>query len=214
MRFNLLFLKHSVKLSARVQWRYYCCCRNFTLGAYKRGKLSWISKKDFLNKIVFFGKIKNVERVFSILFSCSISIEVDDIDRSLTGFFLKAKINSSIFSLNVSILPSILHFRFIRKINNANVHLIFSNKNILFKVFFQDFHLLFRKKLYWYMLLLYRILDVLRFKSVKSYVDIQYSEYAVVIPGALESYYLKSLIFRGFRFNCDLLPLIERTPYI
>ncbi len=35
------------------------------------------------------------------------------------------------------------------------------------------------------MLLLYRILDVVRFKSVKSYVEIQYSEYAVVIPGAL-----------------------------
>ena len=64
------------------------------------------------------------------------------------------------------------------------------------------------------MLLLYRILDVVRFKSVKSYVDIQYSGYAVVIPGALESCYLKSLIFRGFRFNCDLLPLIERTPCI
>jgi hypothetical protein len=45
------------------------------------------------------------------------------------------------------------------------------------------------------MLLLYRILDDVRFKSVESYVDIQYSEYAVVIPGALESYYLKSLIF-------------------
>jgi len=64
------------------------------------------------------------------------------------------------------------------------------------------------------MLLLYRILDVVRFKSVKSYADIQYSGYAVVIPGALKSCYLKSLIFRGFQFNCDLLPLIERIPCI
>jgi len=48
------------------------------------------------------------------------------------------------------------------------------------------------------MLLLYRILDVVRFTSVKSYVYIQYSGYAVVIPGALKHHYLKSLIFRGF----------------
>jgi hypothetical protein len=64
------------------------------------------------------------------------------------------------------------------------------------------------------MLLLYRILDVVRFKSVESYVDIQYSEYAVVIPGALERYYLESLIFRGFQYNCNLQSPIERTPCI
>ena len=52
------------------------------------------------------------------------------------------------------------------------------------------------------------------FKSAESYIGILYPEYAVVIPGALESHYLKSLIFRGFRFNCNLLSLIERTPCI
>ncbi len=62
------------------------------------------------------------------------------------------------------------------------------------------------------MLLLYRILYVVWFKSAESYVGIPYPEYAVVIPGALEGYFLKSLIFRGFRFNCNLLSLIERTP--
>ena len=41
-----------------------------------------------------------------------------------------------------------------------------------------------------------------------------YPEYAIVIPGASESYYLVPLIFRGFWFKCNLLPLIERTPCI
>jgi hypothetical protein len=49
------------------------------------------------------------------------------------------------------------------------------------------------------MLRLYRIQGAVRFKSIESGVGIPYLEYAIVIPGALESYYLKSLIiFRGF----------------
>jgi len=64
------------------------------------------------------------------------------------------------------------------------------------------------------MLCLYQILRAVRFKSVKSGVGIPYPEYAVVIPGALKHYYLKSLIFRGFWYNCNLLSLIERTPCI
>ncbi len=64
------------------------------------------------------------------------------------------------------------------------------------------------------MLCLYRILGAVRFKSVESGVGIPYPEYAVVIPGALERYYLKSLIFRGFWYNCNLLSLIEQTPCI
>ena len=64
------------------------------------------------------------------------------------------------------------------------------------------------------MLRLYQIRGALRFKSVESGVGFPYPGYAIVIPGALESYYLKSLIFQGFQYNCNLLPLIERTPCI
>jgi hypothetical protein len=64
------------------------------------------------------------------------------------------------------------------------------------------------------MLYLYRILCAVRFKSVESGVGIPYPEYAIVIPGALKHCYLKSLIFRGFWYNCNLLYLIERPPCI
>ncbi len=42
------------------------------------------------------------------------------------------------------------------------------------------------------------IRGAVRFKSVESGVGFPYPGYAIVIPGALESYYLMSLIFRGF----------------